>query len=85
MLKNGVHCRLPGCARSRRDRANPSFAALFPVCHDPFPLQAARPAEKAITPKSGGREQKANAPRLSGEMFLGEKGQKDREKIHEQL
>jgi len=38
-----------GARRSRMDRANPSFATLFPAFHDPFPLQAARPADKYIT------------------------------------
>ena len=67
------------------DRANPSFATLIQAFHDPFPLQAARPAKKDIAPEIGGREQKQTPPVSPGYMFPREKGQKAKERRHELL
>jgi hypothetical protein len=78
------------------DRAKPSFAALIPIFHDPFPPAggagrkktwrlALRAVWRAIFPLAVGASEKANAPTRRGKMVFPGRGGKDREKRHEQL
>ena len=69
-----------GARGSRMDRANPSFAALFPVFHAPFPLQAARPADKYIFPESGGVSKGKRPPPLRGNVPAERRAERQGEK-----
>ena len=63
----------------------PVFRSALSGLSRSLPPPGGKARRKSHNPEERGAGAKANAPRLSGEMFLGEKGQKDREKNHELL